>query len=114
MAGLMISLMQQVKFTPPADVPAVEQDSSSESVTSESDEASDPEPPRVPSVSPEPTTAHSTLKQSSAPLHSKSKRTFIPEIPSPWDEDIAGQSATSTPEELEPPTIDTPKAVPNC
>ncbi|MBD1845738.1 hypothetical protein H6F89_20475 [Cyanobacteria bacterium FACHB-63] len=119
MAELMISLMQQVKLTPPADAPTVEQDPSSEPATSESYEVSDPEPNSEPSDSTESTPSPSTPTQTSveqifAPLHSESKRVSIPEIPSPWDEDIAGQSATSTPEEPESPTIDTSKAVPNC
>ncbi|MEP0917237.1 hypothetical protein NC981_10430 [Leptolyngbya sp. DQ-M1] len=99
MAELMIALMQQVKLTPPADASTVEQEPSSESATPESYEVSDPEPTPEGSVPPESTTNHSTLKhpfvdvdieQSSAPLPSEPKPTFIPEIPSPWDEDISG------------------------
>ncbi len=75
---LLISTMQQVKLTPPADAPTIEDQEDSEPAATDPS----PEPDR------EPTPASTTPP-------SGSKQSIVSEIPSPWDEETLQPSETS-------------------
>jgi len=83
MEEMLISVMQQVKLTPPAAAPTVEH------------EVEPIDEPSVSSNSP----AEPTIE--SPPKPSPTMRSIVPEIPSPWDEESSNHSAIPepTPEE---------------
>lgn len=90
MEELLISTMQQVKLTSAA--PTVEQEPNPESSTvAESFDIDVSEPPFETFISSQSTT--NNVEQDSSP-HLQSKQAFIPEIPSPWDEEVTEQAST--------------------